>query len=231
MRGAMEMRTAAVRAAQVRDMYYTLLRKGVGTGEVEAAARAAVGPRNNYRDPNEVRRVLRRRWSVAYKSMVLTRLQWKRADREVKEVVDGVQRDQYEAVMRRLDKGMDEMKACDCRKIEWLEKKYGKKGQHEEERCYKVKDDELNKVREDRGEAKPTNFTVYGNIAIDKDEEAALNLGPKFMKLVQLNKENTEVETEVYLVQQRMELRKRSELRDENGLASGSCNPERLGES
>ena len=98
-----------------------------------------------------------------------------------------------------------------------MEEKVEEKESREKKREFKVKDEELNEERTSRGEAKPTNFTVYGDTAVDKDEEEALNLGPKFMKHVKLDKEDAEVEAEVYLIQQRMELRKQDEMKDGNG--------------
>ena len=172
------MRTKSIRSVQKRDMFTILVRKKVGTREVEAAARAVVGARRNTRDPKEVTRLLRRRLVEVEREMVRRRIQWQVAERKVREEVEGVEIDQYKAVMRRVEEKMKTMKTKDAKKIKWLEKKVEEKEPREKKRDFKVKDDELNEERTIRGEASPTNFTVYGDITVDEDEKDALNLGP-----------------------------------------------------
>ena len=141
MRRAKEMRTKHIRSIQKRNMFTILVRKKVGTREVEAAARAVVGGRRNTRDPKEVTRLLRRRLVEVERELVRTRIQWQEAERKVREQVEGVQRDQYKAVMRRVEEKMETMKIKDARKMEWLEKKVEEKESREKKRDFKVKDD------------------------------------------------------------------------------------------
>ena len=61
MRDVLEAKIRAIRAIQVRDMFSKLLQRRVGTGEVEAAARAVQGPRKAIRNVREVMRITRRR--------------------------------------------------------------------------------------------------------------------------------------------------------------------------
>ena len=56
---------------------------------------------------------------------------------------------------------------------------------------------------------------MHGEVQLDKDMKAYLNLGPKFRENAKIKREDKEVEVEMTAVQARMEKRKQAE--EDNG--------------
>ena len=130
---------AKIRAIHVRDVFSKLLQMRVGTGEVEAAARAVQGPRKAIRNVKEVMRITRRRLEDSKKDVNFKRIKWQRCEQEMKREEKEKQEKCSEG--EQIKKRQWKEKAKDREKIQRLEEKAVERG-------YKVTDEELRKIEE-----------------------------------------------------------------------------------
>ena len=76
---------------------------------------------------------------------------------------------------------------------------------------YLVTDDEL---KTGGIQSETRNYEVYGNVELSREEIECLSLGPKYMTMPELDREDFEVEVEVECVKSRIEINNRKEVEE-----------------
>ena len=204
----------------VKNRFEQMIKIGIGTEEVEIAARRVLGRRNTNKAEikREVRRIMRIRKKQVEKEIKSLKRDWQTSTNLTKKVLKSKRlMKEYWRVENTYRRFVwSECLAVSKEKLRTSIKKKesSKEIPRSKENWYKVLDDELEsceKIDLSR------NFEVYGNVLLTQAEEACLNLGPKFMMTPILDLEDYEVEVELECVKARMELKNRAEVAEEDG--------------
>ena len=220
-RSTIESMAKSVRALQRRNLLEKLKARRVGTPEIEVTARQVIG-QDRPRDPAEVARILQRRIQYATREMIDFRYRWRDNKRKLREMLDPIGKwREYQRLEDRIRQEVwKEGKQHIRNKVRWCTHKLTEVLRREEmdreeaHAFYKVRDEELIPLESDPGK----NFVVYGDISIDSDEAAALDLGPGFMEMPRVSLEDCEVEAEMHCIKDRMELNSREEAKNVMGI-------------
>ena len=197
------------------NMFHNMIKRRVGTPEVEATAQRVLGyqvPRSS----SEVVRIMKIRLRSVVKAWHYRRRQWRQSKIEMLEVVTGqAEMEEYRQVERSMGASIWETGRTKRREqVEFATQKVRKKFQIPTVNFYRVTDEDLeNEEVFDTS----SNFEVYGDVELSEAEKTCLSLGPKFMVVSDLNDEDFEVKAEMECVKQRMELSKRAEIKNSVG--------------
>ena len=206
----------------VRNMFNKLITCRIGTEEVEHTAKRVVGSSMGGKHQKEVVRIMNLRKRGIEKGIKILQYKWFREKALVKQYLTTERvRRMYQLVEKNHKQFVWEKKVVACKKkVTFLKTKRAKKFQEQMRNTnnwYKVTDQEL---EQELPLPVGNNFEVYGDVELSEPEKQCLALGPKFMLTPKLNDEDYEVEVELECVKQRMELKKREEAADENGVVN-----------
>ena len=215
-----------IKKTVIRNMYSAMIKRKIGTNEVEALARRIEG-RNRIRNASEVVRIMKKRLKWVEKERKVLKFSLNERRSNLKRIITNRVARKFKSVEREeRDFAWKEANIKSKKKAEFAAVKIANREQtkesinkeNEETKFYKVTDEELKnepRLEED-------NYVVYGDVHLSEPEKKCLNLGPKFMITPQMNKEDYQVEIEVEAVKTRMEIHKYKELKDMEGKVTES---------
>ena len=214
----------------IRNRFDKMIKLGLGTGEVESAARRVLGSRNYNINRTyvmrEVRRIMRIRKRQVEDEIRSLKHEWYIQTAATKRALNNghlmrrywdVENIYRQHVWHESTKKSREKLTAAITKRRRRTDSQEKVTKVPHDSWYKVRDEDLAEV----GEVDLSkNYEVYGDIELRSEEIECLNLGPKFMVVPKLNTEDFEVELELECVKARMELKNREEVKKEDGTVS-----------